>query len=303
MSDRRLAIIDMGTNTFHLLVVDLHRHDWTELHRERVFVNLAEDGIDKISSKAWDRALGAVQSFHRHICQEQIRHIRAVGTSALRNAINAGDFVRTVREKYEIDIEVIDGLQEASYICKGAIAAAQPSMPALIMDIGGGSVEFCIHANGRNVFNGSYQVGVAVLYDKFHHSEPISPQELEAIQNHLDEELADVFAQCDRYPDIQLIGASGSFEVLDRALLKQLALRPYTTYPVQSFNVFYNEIMALDFEGRLAHPDIPAQRVRYVVCALYLIKYMVEKLALNELGLSAYAMKEGIAVEFAKYLD
>lgn len=303
MTDRRLAIIDMGTNTFHLLVVDMHRHDWTELHRERVFVNLAEDGIEKISSNAWERAMKAVQSFDRHIRKENIRHIRAVGTSALRNAENAPAFVKKVKEEFGITVNVIDGLQEASYICQGAVAAAQPSGPALIMDIGGGSVEFCIHTNGQSVFNGSYQVGVAVLYDMFHHSEPISQEDIDAIHAHLDSELAEVFERCAKYPGVQLIGASGSFEVLDRALLRQLAVRPFTTYPVADFKEFYSEIVSLDVDGRMAHPDVPAERVLYIVCALYLIHYVVEQLEIDTIGLSAYAMKEGIAVEFAKYLD
>lgn len=303
MTDRRLAIIDMGTNTFHLLVVDLHRHDWTELHRERVFVNLAEDGIEKISPGAWDRAMSAVESFNDYIRRENIRHIRAVGTSALRNAENAPEFVRRVKEDYGITVNVIDGLQEASYICKGAMAAARPTGPALIMDIGGGSVEFCLHANGQSVFNASYQVGVAVLYDMFHHSEPIGQDDIDAIHAHLDRELGEVFEHCAPYPGIQLIGASGSFEVLDRALLKQLEVRPFTTYPVADFKAFYTEIISLDVEGRLAHPDVPAERVLYIVCALYLIYYVVEQLEVDNIGLSAYAMKEGIAVEYAKYLD
>ncbi len=303
MTDRRLAIIDMGTNTFHLLVVDLHRHDWTELHRERVFVNLAENGIEKISASAWKRAMNAVASFNEYIRRENIRHIRAVGTSALRNAENAAEFVKMVKDDYGIRVNVIDGLQEASYICKGAVAAAQPSGPALIMDIGGGSVEFCIHNNGQSEFTGSYQVGVAVLYDMFHKSEPITQEDIDAIHDHLDMELGEVFQRCAQYPGIQLIGASGSFEVLDRALLKQLANRPFTTYPVADFKAFYSEIISLDVDGRMAHPDVPAERVLYIVCALYLIYYVVEQLEIDSIGLSAYAMKEGIAVEFAKYLD
>ena len=292
------GVIDLGTNTFHLLLVEKTNIGWQEVYRERIFVNLAEGGIQTISAEAWERGMQALKRFTEIIEVHCPRHLKAVGTAALRRASNAGQFTREVNKMYGIDVEVIDGATEARYICRGVLAAVKdPDETLLIMDIGGGSVEFCITSDRQLQYAGSFPIGVAVLYDLFHKTEPITKDELRALDDHLDSVLAPMIDAMNRFETIRLVGASGSFEVLDRVIAHRLETEPYATYDCSEFEKIYRFVTLLDLEQRLAHPDIPAKRAQYIVCALHLIHYMIRLLDGDLIGVSSYAMKEGIVEE------
>ena len=142
----RYAIIDLGTNTFHLLVAEQQLdNSFKELYRKRYFVKLAEEGIETIGQASLQRGLVALQHFRQVIDELQVKKVKAIGTAALRTATNGPAFVQQVKEDFAISIELITGSQEAAYIHQG-VAMAVPFQEEnyLLMDIGGGSVEFII---------------------------------------------------------------------------------------------------------------------------------------------------------------
>ncbi|NJK83906.1 MAG: hypothetical protein HC912_08960 [Saprospiraceae bacterium] len=145
----RYAVIDLGTNTFHLLIVEQNRQ---KLYQERQFVKLAENGIEHISAAPFQRGIETMLHFHRVLKKFDVQQVQAFGTAALRTAHNGSAFIEEVEEATGIEIQLISGEREAALIQKG-VAQAIPATDAhsLIMDIGGGSVEFIL-ANQHEVF-------------------------------------------------------------------------------------------------------------------------------------------------------
>lgn len=296
--EQRLAIIDLGTNTFHLLIVERSRNGvgFEVLQRQRVFVNLAEDGISHIGKASWDRATATMQEYANVLGQLGINSVRATGTAAFRRASNSTDLVQKIQADTGIAVEIIPGRLEAEFIAAGVSMVIPPDKQnILIMDIGGGSVEFIIRIGSDVKFVDSQPIGVAVLYDLFHKTEPISREALDVMDEYLDAVLTPLWSRMKRYPDLQLIGASGTFEVLDSALKHQLEQGPYAEFQYEDFLILYEAVSRMTLEERLNHPAIPTSRARYIVVAMHLIYYMMSRMSNRTGGISQFAMKEGIA--------
>ena len=212
---RGLAVIDLGTNTFHLLIAEGSPSAYREIVHQHIGVKIGEGGINKglIQPAAFERGVQAMRQFHQLILQHQVRQVRAIATSALRNAANGQDFINEVKTSTGIIIEIIDGDEEAAYIYNGIRASGCLSKQnSLIVDIGGGSVEFIIGNNERAKWKQSFEIGAARLMDKFHQTDPIPPESVDKLNRYLEDQLKNLFTVASDYTIESLIGASGAFE-------------------------------------------------------------------------------------------
>src|SRR4051812_34589832 len=109
--NKRLAVMDLGTNTFHLLIAEGGASDFREIVHEQDAVKLGEGGINKgcILDAAFDRGVKSIQYFNGLILKNNVEQVRAIATSALRNAENGQDFINKVKDQTGISIEIIDG--------------------------------------------------------------------------------------------------------------------------------------------------------------------------------------------------
>jgi len=149
-----LAVIDCGTNTFNLLIVEVKNTAYTKIFNTRHSVKLGEGTINKgfIDAVPFNRGIAALVDFKIHITKYNVEKTLAYATSAIRDAKNGLDFITKTKLDLDIDINIIDGNREAELIYLGnKVAANLKNEPALIMDIGGGSTEFII-ANGQQIF-------------------------------------------------------------------------------------------------------------------------------------------------------
>lgn len=295
----RYAVIDLGTNTFHLLIAE-EQADGTlvELCRERCYVKLAEDGIATISEAAFARGLGALHQYRNTIDKYEVKHIQAFGTAALRTASNGLAFTRTALAQTGINIRLIPGAEEARLIHKGVLQAVPlPKEKVLIMDIGGGSVEFIIADQGGVIWAKSFPIGVALLYNRFHKHDPIQAKDIEALEQYL-ETCLQTFLQVAQQHELPfLIGASGTFDVLENALVHEKSSPLHSKVEVTAFQAFYQSIIFSSLQERLALASIPASRADMIIVALVLVRFIVKQLQTQTIIVSAYAMKEGILRE------
>lgn len=135
------AVIDLGTNTFNLLVVEMQSEGYPKvLHRERRGVSLGMGGITKglLHPDAMKRGMDCLTAYQAIAHQLNVEKIRAIGTSALRDAANAGEWIEEIRQELGIQIEIISGMEEARMIFNGVSMSKQLSDSGLIMDIGEG---------------------------------------------------------------------------------------------------------------------------------------------------------------------
>src|SRR5665213_2651103 len=189
---QRVAIIDLGTNTFHLLIAEGTADAYRELVHQQVAVKLGEGGINHgvIQLAAFERGLETMEQFRDLIDEHEVTVVKAIGTSALRNAANGKAFIDAVNAKTGLRIEIIDGDAEAEYIYSGIEAAGCLSeTDSLVMDIGGGSVEFIICNKDRIRWKQSFEAGAARLMDRFHHRDPIAPESITALTLYLEDTL------------------------------------------------------------------------------------------------------------------
>ena len=206
----RLAVIDCGTNTFHLLVVEMRpgSSSFVQVHKQRQYVRLGREGLDRIGAAPFQRGVDCIAVFREKMRELGVAKYRAFGTEALRRASNGPDFVRAVQAGSGVEIQLISGDEEARLIHLG-VKQAVPFFEGktLIMDIGGGSVEFIIASEEEVHWAQSFPIGVQVLFSRFHKSDPMLPSEATALLQHLDEVLAPLHAALRQHPAPLLTGA------------------------------------------------------------------------------------------------
>lgn len=304
MKNKRIAILDLGTNTFHLLIAEiLPDQEVKIICKDYRAVKLGEGGITKgfITDEAIQRGLTALTDFKNIIVEAQVDKIRAVATSAIRDAKNGKEFTQMVLKQTQIQIEVIDGNREAELIYKGVRAATKLGHScALIMDIGGGSVEFII-ANDRELFwKRSFPIGAARLMAQFHHTDPISENNINDIHFHLKETLAELQQQIIIYKPDKLIGSAGAFETY-ADLIRESNAAPAEN-PEQSAIVFdtlqlkqtLQKILLSNHQQRIETAGIIPLRVDMIVVASVLTQYILDVTDIHEVMLSTYALREGV---------
>jgi len=311
---QRLALIDMGTNTFHLLIVELPEARHAEpiiLLQTKVGVRLGEGGISngEIAPAAYARALHTLAAFQEDIELHQVTEVRATATSAVRSARNGAELVQDIFEQTGIKVDVIAGDREAELICQGVRQAINlGEQPHLLMDIGGGSVEFII-ANDSTIFwKQSFEIGAQRLLDLFMRHDPIMPAEVEAQQAYLATTLTPLTAAVQHYRPIDLVGASGSFDTLgdlqaaragvDRS---EKSLPAETELTFDDFYTSYHQLLTLDRAGRLALPGMTSLRADMIVVACVLIDFVLKTYGFPRIRASAYALKEGLLSEMLSF--
>jgi exopolyphosphatase / guanosine-5'-triphosphate,3'-diphosphate pyrophosphatase len=215
MSDK-IAIIDLGTNTFHLLLAQSHNGNYTILHQKRVPVKIGLGGINRniITDAGIVRAIEAMNNFKIILNQNKVSNVYAFGTSALRNASNGKEVVAMIEAETEITVRIISGDEEADYIYQGVRAAVNMKETSLIVDIGGGSVEFIIGNHEEILWKQSFEIGAQRLLERFHRHDPILASEIEDIRSFLELSLSPLFTAIDKYKPLVLVGSSGTFDTL-----------------------------------------------------------------------------------------
>lgn len=295
----RVAVIDLGTNTFHLLIVEADGHgNFKEVYRERRFVHLAEDGIHTIGKTPFNRAIKTMNAFAIKIIEHQAQKVKAKGTAALRRASNGAALKAAIKSKTGIEIETISGADEARLIYVGVReAVTMYDLPMLIMDIGGGSVELIIANKDKIFYAESFPIGVAVLYERFHKSEPISQQEMATMQTFLAETLAPLTNVMQQHNIKSIIGSSGTFDVLERILPSFKPSKFSAHIEFATLRPFYEAVINATLKERLAMPKVPKHRAQLMVVAILLLNFVIEQYNIQDLIISNFAMKEGMIRE------
>jgi exopolyphosphatase / guanosine-5'-triphosphate,3'-diphosphate pyrophosphatase len=297
------AIIDLGTNTFKLLVCDRAEGRLRVIHREEVPVYLGRGGIEQgiIAADAMERGMEALRSFRATALSHGIDNLKGFGTSALRNARNADVFVRRAKDELDIDISIIPGDEEASLILDGVRQAVSlGNKPTLIMDIGGGSTEFILATEKALMWKRSFELGVTRLRERIPTSDPMTLEEETRIAEHLDNLLEPLYAVIDRHEPHLLVGSAGSFDTLAAMVTAEdgITLDPLDiTLPFSAFtfDALKDRLMRMDRAERLAVPGLPEHRVDTIPYALILIERVLLAGGIRELAWSRYALKEGAA--------
>jgi exopolyphosphatase/guanosine-5'-triphosphate,3'-diphosphate pyrophosphatase len=303
----RIAIIDLGTNTFNLLIAELHtRGTYEILYKNKIASKLGEGGINLgvILPIPFQRGLDAMREHQKAIAEYGAEKVYALATSAIRSAANGEEFIRRAEEETGIKIEIISGDREAELVYYGVRSAVKmDERYSLIMDIGGGSTEFIIADREKIIWAQSFQLGAARLLERFHESDPITHWEREALSNYLIRELQPLFMAVSRYPVVELIGSSGSFDSLAEMIAHRYhsisVLRGKTeyTFNLEDSQAIYLEILESTRVDRLKMKGLIEMRVDMIVVSAILIHMVIGQLKIPQMRLSTFSLKEGVLWE------
>jgi exopolyphosphatase/guanosine-5'-triphosphate,3'-diphosphate pyrophosphatase len=288
----RRAVIDLGTNTFNLLIADTQTRQVLFQTKEGVAIGMGGINEKRLSPAAIQRAFEALQKFKDKCDALEVNAIRAIGTSAMRDATNANELIEKVATELKISIEVISGLQEAELIYKGVALSHTFDEPALIMDIGGGSTEFIVADLKGPILAHSFDIGVSRLFQLFDYQDPLSIQDIERVENYLNQHCAHFFKQ--QLPKV-LIGASGSFETFYE-LMAQAVFDPQgaaVQVEASEFKFMLDHIIASTQAERNANPHIIEIRKRMAPLAAIKTRWVLKIAQIEHIYISPYSLKEG----------
>src|SRR5712671_2447434 len=210
----RIAAIDIGTNSSHMIVVQVRPDlSFEVIDREKEMVRLGAGGLDgrALTPEAMHAALQVLSKFRRLAESHKVDEVIAVATSATREAENGGEFLQAISDQTEIRPRVISGTEEARLIHLAAVyGVSVPGDVAVVIDIGGGSVEVTL-GNGPAVELGkSFKLGVIRLTERFIKTDPLEPRDERRLVRHIDADIGKYLHQIANAGFERVIGTSGT---------------------------------------------------------------------------------------------
>lgn len=300
----RVAVIDLGTNTFNLLIVDVETNGAfrTVVNTKRA-VKIGQGAMvaGELLEKPMQRAKRALSAYLKIIEEHQCDDIRAVATSGIRSTTNGAAFVAQVQTDLGLHIEIISGETEAKLIYKGVNQAIRfGKQPRLIMDIGGGSTEFIIADNTGVLWLKSFSLGISRVLQTLNPHDPLASTDLRQLNKLLEKELPELIENCQKHNVKTMVGASGSFDsFMEMIWAKEGIHKLANTVKTEAFNLpklrlLHDELLRVDFSTRKNIPGLVEMRVDTIHLASYMVQWVMQNCRLVGLLLSSYAMKEGV---------
>ncbi|MCS6904797.1 MAG: Ppx/GppA phosphatase family protein [Bacteroidia bacterium] len=309
MAAETIAVIDLGTNTFHLLIVEIDEKGSfyiTEKYKEAV--KLGEGGMEKneILPPAFERGMRAMENFRKIIDSRGAQKVFAYATAAIRGAKNSEAFIKQAWQLANIPIKVINGYEEASLIYQGIRYGL--TLPAqedvLIVDIGGGSVELIVANRVCAKYLQSIEVGAARALEFIQPDDPITQEQIQSTIQYFREALKQTLEQLKTFQLATLIGSSGTFETLGAMIAHQRGDRHLVDtlngfiFDRKQFLEAHDKILAKSRDERLALPGMDPNRVDMILTGVILVNLLLQELNINQIMVSTYALKEGILVNY-----
>lgn len=302
------ASIDVGSNTIRLLIGTIEDNRILDVFTSRKITRLAsgisgKHGIRKLPFK---KSVEVLRDFSAIISQHKIHFIKAVGTSALREASNADAFIDKVFSETGISIEVISGEQEAELTMKGIsfslINSRFESRPLFVMDIGGGSTEWVFSQENGLFITGSIPVGVIKLAGEYNMSDPPSKSQAKRMQNLFMGFLRDIQKTTGYFQGrAHFIGTAGTFTTLASI---DLSLEKYSrekihlhTIPNRRLKKMYTELSSISLRERKHVRGLEPERADLIIPGLHFTINAMDFFHFKELTVSDYGLLEGVLIE------
>lgn len=305
LSMNRYAVIDLGTNTCNLLIAEILPNGlFKTIYDRKLPVKLGRGGIHKdvLLPKAIERGMKALKTHAVTIREYGASKLKVIGTSALRGAVNRDELLQKVKELLNWEINIIDGELEAELIFRGV----NLSLPAgigkyLILDIGGGSIEFILARNKELLWKKSFNIGIARAIETVRISDPITSSEIQNLENWFDLHLQELWDVCKQDGPLTLVGCSGAFDTFMDIYEKtepDQKIRTVSALPLKAYNQIHNQLIQSDHETRSKMKGMDKVRVEMIVIASVFTNFILERLPVHKLLHTHNSLKEGVMDRF-----
>lgn len=308
----RIGALDLGSNSFHLLVADVHPDGTFEsIAREKDMLRLgdevARDG--RISDPTISRIVESTRHLKKLADASGATEVIAKATSAIRSAANGSDVVDQIEAATDINVEVINGQEEARLIF-GAIRASvviDPA-PALCIDLGGGSVELMVGDANRLLWVTSLNLGVGRLTERFVHSDPPSKGERHALEAYLRGSLEAVAEEVALLSPQMVVGSSGTLSDLAAMVVAfqtgdEPRSRNQLTVTRDDFLAVHERIVRAKVSDRRRMPGLEDKRAELIVAGSTFLAVAMDVFGFKQITISEWALREGIILDAVGHHD
>jgi len=303
----RFAAIDIGTNSFHLIIVEVGKNGkFKLLDRQREFLRLGSElgeDLSLISNNEKTKAISVLKSFST-LAQYHKANIRAVSTSAVREAKNKNEFIQAVFEETGIIVETIEGTEEANLIFLGMKNALPINNKSVLgIDIGGGSTEFIYAINGVPAYAESVKIGAVRLSKKFFPDFVITESAIKDCIEYVEQQIKlNNNIQTNLKLDFA-IGSSGTVDTI--CLIKQFQnnadskprLNGFTFNKLEFDEIYFFVMNLKNPSERMSVPGIETNRADIIPAGFIILKKVFELFNIKEMVLSEYALREGVVLD------
>lgn len=303
-----IAAVDVGTNSVHMVVADVDEAGFTVLAAEKEMVRLGEGskGLDHLSMSAVDRGVTALRRM-KQIADAHGARVRAVATSAVREADNRDEFVRAVRQATGIRVEVISGAEEARLIHLGVSRSLDIRRGSVLaVDIGGGSTEFSLSVNGKTRIAQSLKLGAVRMTDAYLEGGEVTEAALKRLRTKVRSTLAPLAHDIKRAGFDRVVVSSGTTETVARMVAAaRRAPSPLTFNGFRFDDDDLREVAGLvtscrTTRDRMALEGLDSKRADIIVAGVVILEEIAEMTGAEEFEYSDYALREGVLIDTAQ---
>ena len=302
----RIAAIDIGTNSVHMIVCRVRPDlSFEVIDREKDMIRLGAGGLDgrRLAEPILAAAIHTLSKFTRIAAAQGVDEIVATATSAVREAANGADFVARVKRELDLHVRVISGSEEARLIHLAAAYAVDiGKRAAVVIDIGGGSTEITVGTAERMQTGRSFKLGVIRLTERFVRTDPISSHDEQRLVRHIRRQVDSYLRTLARRRIERVIGTSGT--ILSLGALAAGA-RPNddvrnVRVPVKAVRRLRKRLTALSLNARLKLPNLDPRRADLAPAGVILLDTILERLGAEELALCDFALREGLVLDYIR---
>src|SRR5687768_8592760 len=302
----RIAAIDIGTNSIHMIVVKVRPDlSFEVIDREKDMIRLGAGGLDgrSLTATAMSAALQTLTKFKRLAETHKVDEIIAAATSATREAENGGDFIAEVDRQTGIRIRVISGTEEARLIHLAAgYGVNVGGSTAVVVDIGGGSVEVTLGTATQLTLGRSFKTGVIRLTERFVKSDPLSDGDERRLVKHLGRQMGTYLDQVVMRGFDRVIGTSGTILSLGALASSDTGNLPEDLrnrrVSARALHKLRKRLTEYNIEERLAIPGLDPRRADLSVAGSVLFDTIVRRLGAEEFTLCDLALREGLVLDY-----
>ena len=302
----RIAAIDIGTNSIHMIVVQVRPDlSFEVIDREKDMVRLGAGGLDgrSLTDTATASALQTLSKFKRLAESHKVDEIVAAATSATREADNGGDFIDEVARQTGIQIRIIPGAEEARLIHLAAgYGVDVGSSTACVIDIGGGSVEVTLGTARQLTVGQSFKTGVIRLTERYAKSDPLSGRDERRLVKHITREMGDYLSEVAGRGFDRVIGTSGTILSLGSLALLQeghaVAEIRNQRVSAKAIRRLRKRLVEARLDERLHMPGLDPRRADLSVAGAVLLDTILRRLGAEDLTLCDLALREGIVLDY-----
>ncbi|HEY6697145.1 MAG TPA: Ppx/GppA phosphatase family protein [Acidimicrobiales bacterium] len=300
-----LAAVDIGTNSIHLVVarVDAERFEVVEREREMVRLGSSARDMKRLTPAAINRGIEVLTRF-RQVAAIHGARLRAVATSAVREAENRSTFIERARVEAGIDVEVISGFEEARLIHLGVLQAVPVyDRQVLVCDIGGGSTELVVGRKGDILTARSLKLGAIRLTRRYFAKNKLNGAAVETCRGDIRATLAPAVREIERLGFDVAVGSSGTIgAICQMAAVRSSGVAPRT---LNNLTVSRDEIddvvrrlvKASTVKARSKIPGLDPRRADIILAGALILEQVAAECGLEELTFSDFALREGVLLD------